>query len=263
MMIPTHHAAPSTRERLTAGCDTMQLLLRGLLDSKGRVAAEVHAIRKLGKSLRGGLSLFRLKHAGRHIQAIGRLLSGPRDAVSRLNTWNKLAWNDDPQVAAAIASLLIQQTHSAARRPPPESITWCLARVTAARHELTDIPPANLAATFAKGLTRLQRKTSKRCRHLEHCAQPDFHRTRKTIKAWLGALEFLPDDVARHDPELDQLAELLGDENDLATLAVWLDGHGFTAQFAPDLWARLKASRHHFQELAVQHAASLWPTRAD
>src|SRR5687768_18434084 len=107
------------REQLAAGCDTMEHLLAGLLDSKGRVAEEIHVLRKLGKSLRGGFALFRLgRTSAREVQAIGRLLSGPRDAVSRLNTWNKLGWKGDAPAAAAIVGLLDLQTHSAARRPP-------------------------------------------------------------------------------------------------------------------------------------------------
>ena len=264
MNIPQQSAAPFTRERVATACDTMKQLLLGLLDSKGRIAEEIHAIRKCGKSLRGGFSLFRLKQSsGREIQAIGRLLSGPRDAVSRLNTWNKLAWNGEPRTAAAIAGLLAQQTHSSARRPPPETIAWCLDRVTAACNELTKLPPEHLTHTLAKGLTKLERRAIKRCRKLDHCAQKDFHRTRKAIKAWLGASGFLPAGVVSRNPELDHLAELLGDENDLATLSVWLENHGFTPQFAPDLWRTLQASRHQLQEVVIQHIAALLPSHPD
>jgi CHAD domain-containing protein len=261
MNISQESAAPCTLDRMTSACDTMKQLLLGLVDSKGRIAEEIHAIRKLAKSLRGGFSLFRLKQSsGREIQAVGRLLSSPRDAVSRLNTWNKLAWNGDPRTAAAIAGLLAQQTHSSARRPPPETIAWCLDRVTAACHELTELPPENLAGTFAKGLTRLERRTIKRCRKLDHCAQAGFHKTRKALKAWLGASEFLPDGQVSRNPELDHLAELLGDENDLATLSVWLENHGFTPPFAPDLWKTLQASRRKLQQEAIKDAADLLTT---
>ena len=105
--------------KLAGSCDDLKKQLLGLLDSSGRVAEEVHSIRKLGKSLRGGFSLFGLKQSsGGEIQAIGRLLSEPRDATSRLKTWNTLAWNGDPPVAAAIAALINQQTRSTSRRPP-------------------------------------------------------------------------------------------------------------------------------------------------
>ena len=98
MNFPNDSVTQFAKDRLAGGCDTMRQRLHGLLDAKGRVAEEVHAIRKLGKSLRGGFSLFRLeKSAALEIQAIGRLLAGPRDAVSRLKTWNKLGWVGDPQ----------------------------------------------------------------------------------------------------------------------------------------------------------------------
>src|SRR6478752_10115127 len=149
------------RVQLAAGCETMESLLSGLLDTKGRVADEVHAIRKLGKSLRGGFFLFRLgKTSAKEIQAIGRLLSGPRDAVSRLNTWNRLEWKDDAPAAAAIHGLLEQQTHSAARRPPPETMAWCLERVAAARRNLQDLPAEDLPERVAGGLEKLGKQVT-------------------------------------------------------------------------------------------------------
>ena len=136
MHTPDETTALLARERLTTHCESMKQQLLGLLDSKGRVAEEIHAIRKLGKSLRGGFSLFRLgKSAALEIQAIGRLLSGPRDAVSRLNTWNKLGWVGDPGICAAIAGLLDQQTHSAARENLQRKVIKDAARLRAAGRE--------------------------------------------------------------------------------------------------------------------------------
>jgi hypothetical protein len=43
-------------DRLAAGCGTLEKLLTGLDGSQGRVTEEVHAIRKLGKTLRGGFA---------------------------------------------------------------------------------------------------------------------------------------------------------------------------------------------------------------
>lgn len=255
MIVPNEVEARFARERLATGCETMKKLLVGLLDSKGKVAEEVHAIRKLGKSLRGGFTLFRLgKSSALEIQAIGRLLSGPRDAVSRVNTWQKLGWVGEERISSAIAGLLDQHTHSAARRPPPETIDWCIERVDAAWNELEQLPEEDLAGRIAKGLEKLEKRTLKRCRKLEHRAGEDFHEARKAVKAWLGAIGFLPEGLIIPDPKLLELAELLGDENDLATLSVWLEDHGFTARFAPDLWKTLNQSRHRLQEKAVKDA---------
>jgi hypothetical protein len=261
---PQETDAQFARERLVNACDTMKLLLLRLLDSQQSVAGQVHAIRKLSKCLRGGFSLLQLeKSSARKIQAISRLLSGPRDAVSRLNTWNILAWNSDPQVAAVIAGLLDQQTHSAAHRPPPKTISWCIDHVAAARIALLDVPTQNLTGKIAHGLAKLERKAFQRCRKLDHRAEADFHEARKALKAWLGAIGYLPDGIIPKDPKLDKTAELLGDENDLATLAVWLKSHGFTAKLVPDLWQTLKASRRELQRQAIKEAACLTPSSPD
>ncbi len=246
---------------LATGCDTMKQLLLGLLDARGRVAGDVHALRKLGKSLRGGFSLLRLeKTALLEIQAVGRLLSGPRDAVSRLNTWNKLGWVGDAGVSAAIVGLLEKQTRSAARRPPPETIAWCVERVDAARNELHALPAGNLNERVGQGLAKLQQKALKRCLKLHHRSGADFHEARKALKAWLGAVGFLPEGTVALDPALLGLAELLGDENDLTTLTAWLENHGFTARFAPALWKTLKACRRDIQRKVIKDAARLSPT---
>lgn len=252
------HDARFARNQLTGGCETMEHLLKGLLDSKGRVGEEVHAIRKLGKSLRGGFSLFRLKDAAREIQAIGRLLSGPRDAVSRLKTWQLLAWEGDAKVAAAIVGLLDQQTHSAARRPPPETIEWCLERVAVAREALAGVPDENLDDTLARGLKKLGKQVRKRCLHLDHRGEEDFHDARKALKAYLGALGFLPEGTVTPAPEMVEIAELLGDENDVATLSAWLTEHGFTRKFAPTLWKLLKETRHKHRKQVIADAERLF-----
>lgn len=252
------------RERLVTGCEAMKGMLIGLMDGKGKVAEEVHALRKLGKSLRGGFTLFGLeKSSALEIQAIGRLLSGPRDAVSRLNTWNKLAWVGDLKVSAAIHGLLDQQTHSAARRPPAETVHWCVERVDAAQQELIGLHEENLPQAIAKGLEQLEKRTLKRCRKLDHREVEDFHEARKSVKAWLGAVGFLPEGSMPVDPAFHVLAEVLGDENDLATLSAWLKSHGFTQRFAPDLWRTIKGARRRLQKEAIREAEKLTPSRGN
>lgn len=246
------------RGQLTHDCATMQRLLLGLLDSHGTVASEVHAIRKLGKSLRGGFGLFRLeKTSAREIQAIGRLLSGPRDAVSRLSTWQKLEWADETGTGTAIAGLLDQQTHSAARKPPLEAINWCVARVKDACQNLEQIPEENLAARITKGAKKLRKRVDRRCRNLDHLCGEDFHDARKALKAYLGAIGFLPEGSIPLDPAMIGLAEILGDENDLATLSLWLEEHGFTRFFAPLLWEKLEHSRKRLRRGAIKDAKRL------
>lgn len=246
------------REKVLHGCDVMERSLQHLLNGNGRVAEEVHAIRKLGKSLRGGFSLFRLgKSSAREIQAIGRLLAESRDAVSRLNTWNKLDWNEEPEIQTAIAKMLDQQTHSAARRPPAETVAWCVERVAQARKSLQDLPAEELPDRLACGLNKLSKQVKKRCKNLDHREEEDFHDARKALKAYLGALGFLPAESVPPHPEMTALAELLGDENDLATLAEWLENHGFTDYFSPDLWKKIRTRRANLRKQALLDAEVL------
>lgn len=252
--------ARSACEQLTAGCELMALRLHELLDSKGRVAEEVHAIRKLGKSLRGGFALFRLgKSSAKEIQAIGRLLSGPRDAVSRLGTWERIGWADDPSAASAIHELLVQQTHSAARKPPKETVDWCVERVTAARKNLQELPAEGLPDRLSRGMKKLRKRVARRCRSLDRCGEEDFHDTRKALKAYLGALAMLPEQSYPLEKKLAALPELLGDENDLATLSSWLADHGFTDVFVPTLWGKIEDARHELRKEVIRDVAELFP----
>ena len=264
MRAPTDQDAQFAREQLAGGCDRMERLLHGLLDSRGRIAEEVHATRKLGKSLRGGFALFGLgKNSSREVQAIGRLLSGPRDAVSRLSTWKKVAWDDDAVAAAAIGTLLEQQTHSAARKPPLETITWCVGRVNAARRNLEELSPESLGERIAHGLRKLDKQVLKRCRSLDHSGKEDFHDARKALKAYLGALGFMPEGLITLDPKVAELPELLGDENDLATLSEWLESHGFTAELVPGLWTKLKELRNRLRSEVIHDIEQLLSQRGD
>lgn len=258
----TESPSQFARDQLAGGCDTMAKLLNGLLDSKGRIAEEVHAIRKLGKSLRGGFALFRLKNSAIEIQAIGRLLSGPRDAVSRQNTWRKLAWEGDGKVVAAISGLLDQQTHSAARRPPQEVIDWCVERVVEARKSLDELPEEELDARLARGLKKLAKRVNKRFGELDHRGEENFHDARKALKAYLGAQGYLPAGTVPLEPKWVDIADMLGDENDLATLSAWLMNHGFTPKFAPTLWKLLKDGRLGLQKQVMADAAALASAKA-
>lgn len=254
----TQTDAEFARAQLDHGCAAMSQLLQGLLDSKGRVAEEVHAIRKLGKSLRGGFSLFQLKDAGSEIQAIGRLLSAPRDSVSRLKTWQKLEWKNDQSVSKAIFSLLDQHTHSAARRPPLETIEWCQERINKARQMLSELPEESLGATAREGMKRLQKKVRIRFASLKSRNEEDFHDARKALKAFMGAAGFLPSQAESPDPGMMEIADRLGDENDLATLSDWLNEHGFTQNFAEDLWELIKKTRRGMRKKIIADADGLF-----
>jgi hypothetical protein len=129
--------------------------------------------------------------------------------------------------------------------------------VDAALAELEKLPEGDLSSRLAKGLKKLTRRALKRCGRLDHRDEEDFHEARKAVKALLGASGILPEGVAALDPLFHDLAELLGDENDLVTLSVWLEGHGFTKRFAPDLWETLAATRRKLQKRVMREAENL------
>lgn len=248
------------RERLCNGCAEIKRRLALLLDAKCKVADEVHAIRKLGKTLRGGFSLLGLAgSSSAEIQAIGRLLSESRNATSRLSTWNKLNWHGNPAASSAIGMLLRQLTHSAARRPPRKTIGWCLARVDAAQAALPHPESENHAGIIPARLEKLHRRAIKRCHKLARGKDEDFHEARKAVKALLGAMHHLPKGTVPPDPRLEKLADLLGDENDLAMLASWLEAHGFTKAFVPDLWKTIEKNRNQLKKKAVLKVAAMIP----
>ncbi|MGA0845151.1 MAG: CHAD domain-containing protein [Luteolibacter sp.] len=255
-------AAHQARELLTLQCGQMSDLLRGLADAKERIAEEIHAIRKLGKSLRGGFAVFGLeKKAAREIQAVGRLLAAPRDAVSRFKTWQQLEWSHDPAAVAAIHGLLEQQTHSAARLPPAEVIEWCLERVEIARARLDELDAAEADERCVAGLQRLHKRLLKRLRRMRRAEVEDFHETRKALKAWLGAVSIVPGAAGESAGEcmdaLLGLADCLGDENDLSTLGEWLGTYGFTQRMLPDLWDALDEKRRKLRDRSIDESRRL------
>jgi hypothetical protein len=262
MISLTEDDAPFASQQLANGCDTLENLLQGLLTAETPVAEQIHAIRKLGKSLRGGFALFGLaKSSARDIQAVGRLLSESRDAVSRLSTWRKLEWSEQATSAAAITKLLEQLTLSAAHPTPPETIAWCIERVATAKARLLELPPETHAERITSGIRKLEKRVIKRAKRLDHNHEECFHDARKALKAYLGALGFLPQTTATPPQAMTDLTELLGDENDLATLSNWLERHGFNKNFVPSLWKDLSKARRKLRRKAIRDAAQLTSPR--
>lgn len=245
--------AVHVRQQLVAGCESMKARLSGLTDSHGRITEEIHATRKLGKSLRGGLALFGLRGtACREIQAIGRLLSGSRDAASRIHTWQKLGWNEVPSTAAAILGILEIQMDSSRRKPAAETIAWCQDRVDAVVRELSELSDESMPGQIESGAAKLEKRLIKRCLRLRHDKPERFHEARKAVKAWLGAMDYLPSELRHIPSDYHHLAESLGDENDLATLMHWLERYGFTDHLAPELWHFLRKNRRELQEFILR-----------
>jgi len=254
----TDTEAQQVRLRLITSCDDMAAALQELLTAKKNISGQIHALRKLGKTLRGGLVLLGLeKTAYREIQSVGRLLSERRDAVSRRSTWGKIPKKTRNNTTRAITSLLNQQVVSAGRKPPKAAVLWCLDRVAQAKAAITEIEESLLADRIQEGLEKLRKKLRKRAGKLERPKEEAFHDLRKSIKAYTGAVKFLPERESILPPVIHELADILGDENDLATLSEWLASHGFTALLEPALWKKLKKSREKLQDQVIQQAHHL------
>ncbi|MGD7652469.1 MAG: CHAD domain-containing protein [Verrucomicrobiales bacterium] len=249
MKFPTAPDARFARDQLITGCETMKHHLAALARADGKATRGIHTVRKFGKSLRGGFSLFGLKHsAAVEIQSIGRILAQSRDAASHLTAWKKLAWNDDPEIARTISSLLEQQKQAATIPPPPEVIAWCSARVATAESEIRQIPEDALTKRAKSGIKRLAGKITTCCATLDRNHPESFHEARKALKAWTGAISLFPHGRINPDPHLDDLLVTLGRENDLRTLAEWLRKHGFTPHFSPSLWTALSKKQRKIQK---------------
>jgi len=234
----------SARRHLIAACTEMERMLTGLNDSHGRVADEIHQVRKHGKRLRGGLALIgEAKPCIRWIAVVGRMLGASRDAVVRAKTWNSLDIDSSApgSAEAAISAMLGLEAQAAARRPPQEVIDWSLAALGMVRARLearTDEETAQLAESGEHHLKKQLKKRLKRA--LQRVHNEDFHDCRKAAKAWLGGMALVAPGIELPGrEEAEKLADSLGDENDLEVLAQWLADRGFTHATTRVAWKTL------------------------
>lgn len=248
--------ARRVRAKLLHQADEMIQRLRGLLDPHGRVTGETHALRKSGKTLRGGLTLCGMeKRAIRPVSAVGKLLGAPRDAVSRQTTWRRLKLDEEPLASdpgvAAIWALLELQAKSAARRPPEAAVAWAEARIGEGREALARVPEKELAERMSLGKAKLAGRLRKRLKRLEQDDLPEveLHEARKSLKAWLGALHHLEETPPQ---ALQELAETLGDVNDLHVLSLWLESHGFSPQLTPVVWKSVRERGRRLRRKVVE-----------
>ncbi len=216
-------------------------MLSGLNDSHGRVADEIHEVRKHGKRLRGGLAVIgEAKPCIRWLAVTGRMLGGSRDAVVRAKTWDSLGVPSSAPASAeaAIGALLALEAQAAARRPPQEVIDWSLAALGQVRGRLEARGEAETAAAAEAGARQLKKQLKKRLkRALQRVDNEDFHDCRKAAKAWLGGVALVaPEVVLPGREEAEKLADNLGEEHDLEVLALWLGERGFTHATTRTAW---------------------------
>ncbi len=244
------------RASLIAACAEMDRLLRGLNDSHGRVADEVHQVRKLGKRLRGGLTVIgEAKPCLRWISVIGRMLGGARDATVRTKTWQALEMGEAApgSVEAAITSLLEVEASAASRRPPQGVIDWSLAALEQVKGRLESRTDEETAAAAAEGAAILERRLRKQLkRALQRVRNEDFHDCRKAAKAWLGGMSLVaPALELPGAKEAEKLGNSLGHENDLEVLACWLTDRGFSHATAGAAWKVLRKRQEKIRRRSI------------
>lgn len=241
---------------LLAALDEFRLRLSALPGTEGKVADEIHQIRRLGKQLRGALAVIdEPKACIRWVSVIGRMLGEARDGVVRAKTWAKLGLPAAApgSIEAAIAALLIEQAAASARRPPQEAVDWCLQAVDQVRGRIEHLGAVEVAGRAEEGANRLKARLRKRLKKtLERVRNEDFHECRKTAKAWLGGVSLVAPTLELPGGEIaDRLCDSLGDENDLEVLAVWLQSHGFTPATAGAAWKRLRKRQEKIRRRSI------------
>ncbi len=257
----TEEHARAALSHLGKRCGDLQSLLHSLGEKGRDSSADIHLIRKTGKVIRGGIALFRLERtAARSVRSIGRMLADRRDAVSLQHTWSRLEWHEEPKTAAAVTALLAAAAASAAA-PPREAVDWCIDRIAETSAVVSALNPESAAIKATKGWHQLRRNAHKACADLDYRNEEAFHHARKTLKAWTGAAGLFPDDSQKLPEPAESLAECLGDENDLATLASWLRRHGFTRHISPGLCSVVQVARRKCQRAAIRQATALTKIR--
>ncbi len=245
-----------TRAALIAACEEMEKRLAGLLDSHGRVADEIHQVRKLGKRLRGGLAMIgESKPCLRWIAVIGRMLGDSRDSVVRARTWKSLGAKSSAKgaVETAIEGLLDLEAAASIRKPPQGVIDWSLAAVGQVKARLESRTAEELANRAAEGSGLLRRRLKRRLkRALDRVHNEDFHDCRKAAKAWLGGMSLVAPEVSLPGKEeTEKLAGSLGDENDLEVLATWLVSRGFSQATAKSAWKILRKRQEKIRRRSI------------
>ncbi|WP_193213535.1 CHAD domain-containing protein [Luteolibacter marinus] len=244
------------RAALIGACGELERLLGGLNDSHGKVADEIHLVRKAGKRLRGGLAMVgEPKPCIRWIAVIGKMLGESRDATVRARTWKNLG-NEDPapdSVEAVIGSVLDLESDAARRCPPQAVIDWAKSAVVQVRARLEARGDEEVAESAAEGAAKLRRQLRKRLkRALQRSRNEDFHACRKAAKAWLGGMALVAPDVELPGgQEAERLCNSLGEENDLEVLADWMSKRGFSSATAGAAWKVLRKRQEKVRRRSI------------
>lgn len=246
----------AARAALIAACVEMETIFSGIANKQEQVVEDVHHLRQLGKRLRGALEMSgEAKPCLRWVSVIGRMLGASRDATVRASTWRGLGEDSmlPGSIEAAIDSLLDQEAR-AARQPPPAGVCeWSRLAIEQIRSRLEARDDRELAASAQQGAETCRRRLRKRLkRTLERVRDEDFHACRRDLKAWLGGMSLLaPNLDAPGHAEAGKLASHLGEEQDLAVLARWLEERGFGPTTAKGTWKHLRKRQEKVRRRSV------------
>ena len=233
---------------------------------KGRTKG-IHEARKCIKKIRATLRLVQPKlgdhfaPANRAYRDISRQLSGPRDAEAMIECLDKLAASvSDSQfdeLFKRVRTALVQRRdaiikQSADLNDKVADLAKLLDEVRAASETWVIRP--NSFASLAQGLKRAYQRGRKGMKSAFNApTDMHFHEWRKEVKAHWYHVRLLrgiwPKVMIALENELSTLADLLGDDHDLAVLRDALAGHLVVAVAGLDLQPILGLIRTRRQQL--------------
>jgi CHAD domain-containing protein len=261
----------------TPDAESIEAFARGQLDKVADgldVADEqsVHTARKAFKRLRATVRLTRdrlgeetRQRENAAFRDAGRELSGARDARVVIDTLDALDPKAFGVLRSALAAEYVEAT-TAAARPDEAAVRGA---VDDARVRLESWPlDGDVGGALASGVARMQ----KRLRRAYRAAREDpttehLHELRKRAKDLWHAAEILrpaaPKRMDRLARDAHRLADLLGEDHDLATLLVAADRHSSTLTIdeRAELEALIADRRKRLQRKALRRARKLCATK--
>jgi CHAD domain-containing protein len=220
-------------------------LERAIDELEGRrsddAASAVHEARKHLKKARAAIRLVRFdvgadlrRSENAALRDAQAKLSGARDAEVTLQTLSRLENVSNGRLPARAAHGLrraLRDRRNAMRRNEDQDRADAIAELQAARGRVNGWPLHDESfATAAKGLHRIYRdgRRAQPAANETDAAEP-WHEWRKRVKDLWYAARILrpvaPLELGAVADEADELAELLGDHNDLAVLRAAIDDH--------------------------------------